>query len=34
VSESEKKLCSDYHVRGDGLLHNWMIALSHGGYNI
>jgi hypothetical protein len=34
ISGSEKMLNSDYHVSGDGLPWNWMIASSHGGYNI
>jgi hypothetical protein len=34
LAEVKKRLGSDYHVSGDGLPWNWMIASSHGGYNI
>jgi hypothetical protein len=34
VSGSEKKLGSDYYISGDELPRYWMVALSHGGYNI
>jgi hypothetical protein len=33
VSAAERS-SSDYDVSGEGLLRNWMDALSHGGYNI
>jgi hypothetical protein len=33
VSTTERS-GSDYHVSREGLPRNWMIALSHGGYNI
>jgi hypothetical protein len=33
VSGSGKKT-PDYHVSGEGLSQNWMVVLSHGGYNI
>jgi hypothetical protein len=35
VSGSRKKNSgSDYHVSGEELSRNWMVVLSHGGYNI
>jgi hypothetical protein len=34
VSGSEKKLGSDYYISRDELPRYWMVALSHGGYNI
>jgi hypothetical protein len=33
VSAAERS-SSDYHISGEGLPRNWMIVLSHGGYNI
>jgi hypothetical protein len=29
-----ERLGFDYYVSGDGLSQNWMVVLSHGGYNI
>jgi hypothetical protein len=34
VSGSRKNSGSDYHVSGEGLSRNWMVVLSHRGYNI